>query len=436
MQSGLKSSDRLLEIIQFQNPGGFEDTDDWAPRIAGGTFPLHSGFEWKQVLDSEDEYDQLNSVGATGWAIAPEIAEKDTPGNHPFGFDWEFDCVLDAPYTFLLAKGNTKPDDLTPTKRETVGSIERDNHFQVPGVLGVEWDKGLVPQAFQNQVQDGDRVAVFGRWIVDCGHDDPYQSEIHPPLLMASASVYKEPNGNEFTRAVFASRPYLVGQTFSVDTADIYNDSAANDGHYFGHLLKEVIKAETIVLSNLVEAHPKIKSYPFRGVHLLQMVVRNPQPSPNTTVHLYDLAVSFHFTVRGGCAVQVIPNDESSVRVLVLLNDAGYTPPALPHRNGHRYSVGELNDLGGAGFWTKLSEGIFAVVNNPIATLILGRGLETDEYDPLPAVNLFDLQLAVVNASSSNIPAGIGISQNDSQPYPVFGWLDVKWVRFDTVATR
>jgi hypothetical protein len=68
---------KILEIIQFQNPGGFEDTDDWAPRIAGGTFPLHSGFEWKQVLDSEDEYDQLNSVGATGWAIAPEIAEKD-----------------------------------------------------------------------------------------------------------------------------------------------------------------------------------------------------------------------------------------------------------------------------------------------------------------------------------------------------------------------
>ena len=71
--------------IRFQNAGGFEDTDDWAPRIAGGKFPVHQGFECKQVLDSGDEHDLFNLVGATGWVINPITAQKDTPGLHPSG---------------------------------------------------------------------------------------------------------------------------------------------------------------------------------------------------------------------------------------------------------------------------------------------------------------------------------------------------------------
>jgi hypothetical protein len=426
----------ILEI-RFQNPAGFDPTDDWAPRIANGTFPIGSDLEWKQVLDSEDEYDQFNSVGATGWAINPRISHKDTPVNHPFGLDWLFDFALDAPYTFLLARGNSIPEDDGGDSAASFDLAKSQQYQLIPpdgGLLGVEWDSGLVPPMFLNQVDTLDRVAVFGRWIVDCGHNDhdhPYRSEIHPPLLMASASVYQEPDGTEFTRTVFTSRPYLVGQTFSVDTADIYDDSAEDDGYFYGHLVNEVIKAETIVFSQQVEAHPKIKSHPFRGIHVMEIVVRTPQPSPNINAHISDLTVSFHFTVRSGCAVQVIPNDDSSVRVLVALNHVGYTPPNLPHRNDRDYSLEELKDLSSdAGLWIDVIEGISALVNPP-AALILDQGVKTDEYDPFSAVDLFDAPHAVTNARANNIPGGMGISQDNSQPYPVYGWLDVKWVRSD-----
>jgi hypothetical protein len=40
------------------------------------------------------------------------------------------------------------------------------------GLLGVEWDKGLLPQSFHALVNHGDRVAIVDRWILDTGHDD------------------------------------------------------------------------------------------------------------------------------------------------------------------------------------------------------------------------------------------------------------------------
>jgi hypothetical protein len=33
--------------------------------------------------------------------------------------------------------------------------------------MGVEWDSGVIPEPYRSR--GGDRVAVFGRWIVDAG---------------------------------------------------------------------------------------------------------------------------------------------------------------------------------------------------------------------------------------------------------------------------
>ena len=159
------------------------------------------------------------------------------------------------------------------------------NDASISGVLGVEWDSEIVPLAFQNEFSEGDRVAVFGRWIVDCGHDD-FHTEIHPPLLLASAGVYNQPSPQspapgQFTRALITSRPYLVGQTFahSPGINDIYNDSSGNDGPYWSHIKHEIGKAETLE-SLRVEAHPKIKQWPFQGVHIFEIIVATAQPKP------------------------------------------------------------------------------------------------------------------------------------------------------------
>jgi hypothetical protein len=59
---------------------------------------------------------------------------------------------------------------------------------------------------------------------------------------------------------------------------------------------------------------------------------------------------------------------------------------------------------------------------------ILSRGIKTGTYDGLEEVDILDAQQAVKNVSSTNIPAGAGVSVDDSQPFPLYGWIEAKWV--------
>jgi hypothetical protein len=104
-------------------------------------------------------------------------------------------------------------------------------------VLGVETDQGLLPPSFRNLIVPGARVATFGRWIVDCGHDD-FHTEIHAPLLVAVATPSPPPAGvrgaSEMTSLQIISRPYTVSQKF-------------DEGNFIDHLLAEVGKVETTI---------------------------------------------------------------------------------------------------------------------------------------------------------------------------------------------
>src|SRR6266545_3726989 len=323
---------REILQIDFQNPQ-FDRTDDWAGAIAGERYPI-ADYEWMQVLAPSEEYDQFELVGATGWMINPHHAGADVPFTHPFLdassdptpsnlppiFDWEFHFALDRDpnnprmdYQFLLARGNLEA--ARPPDGKDVNRIRDATNLglDVPnGLLGVEIDGGLVPRGFKTGAETGDRVAVFGRWIVDTGHrtSEPggsFRSEIHPPLLMARASVQPLASGQPGTRVLFTSRPYLAGQRFTLDTDQIYNDSAEDDGPASAHFAKEFAKISTPVVpvSLQVEAHQKIKSHPFRGAHLLHIKVRPPAPEGGRPIGGLRprLAVSFQFTVRSGCAV-------------------------------------------------------------------------------------------------------------------------------------
>ena len=435
---------RILDI-QYQNPPFTPGPGDWAKALANGpnakptdkkTFPQDVGMEWVQPLAPADEYDQFSLVGATGWGVNPRTNTIDFPFDHPFGFDWEFSMALDparagtnGPFDFLLAPGNKA----TPAHQDMVEDETIATQFGLPrpkGLLGIEWDAGLIPNTFINQVKTGHRVATFGRWIVDTGHD-VYRTEIHPPLLMAAAS-----NSADATHVMFTSRPYLGGQTYTVDVDKAYDDTAQSDGTFYSHLVEEVVKVVEH-RSLLVEAHPKVKSHPFLGAHLLHVVVRTPTPASPISA-LKHLAISFQFTIRSGCAVQVTSSAPDTVDVFISLSHGGYTPPALPHRNGKRYSRDELDHLKSGAGGDYLNAEILAsaaglLTGGPISSaeiaIVLSRGVETDAYDAVNAtVNLLDASHAVQNVGPNNIPAGKGIVQNDNQPFPIFGWLEAKWV--------
>jgi hypothetical protein len=63
---------------------------------------------------------------------------------------------------------------------------------------------------------------------------------------------------------------------------------------------------------------------------------------------------------------------------------------------------------------------------------VLGRGIRTHEYDTL--ADLLDQGNAVMNVFADSVPANAGITVNDEQPYPVYVWLETKWVKPEVVA--
>jgi hypothetical protein len=270
-----------------------------------------------------------------------------------------------------------------------------------------------------------------------------WRTEIHPPLLLATANVEQDAGNSPFSRALFMSRPFLSGQTYTVDVNNIYDDSAPDDGPFITHLVNELFKVITF-RSVMVETHPKIKSFPFKGSYSLQIIVSPPAKPPKGK---YELVVSFQFTMRNGCQVAVTKGAGNSVAVTVTLDSGKYTPPPLPIRRNCVYSADELNSLA-KGIGTDLIVGetlaplVAALVSLPLAfivayvDIILARGLKLDAYEPIPEVNILDASQAVLNAPVSNIPSGQGMVVDNTQPYPVYGWLDVKWIPANAIQVK
>ena len=68
--------------------------------------------------------------------------------------------------------------NVIPDKRYN-NLVSSDSLHDEHGQMAVEYESGSYPERFRPTY--GDRVSVFGFWIIDCGHP-PYFSEIHPPV--------------------------------------------------------------------------------------------------------------------------------------------------------------------------------------------------------------------------------------------------------------
>ena len=261
----------------------------------------------------------------SGWAINPQLSgpgvRDDFPFSHPFGNDWKFWIAPDRAYESLLAPGN-RSDNTGKPDNDSLNAINIANapnglNLNTPGVIELEIDRGLVPEPFR--AREGDRVAVLGRWIVDCGHDN-YTSEIHPPLLLATARRTENADGTSVT---------LIGRAFLV--SQIYEG-----GTFMEHLVKELAKAtaEGVAagpFSPLVpqlSVRPRVVSPPFSGIRTMSFVARPPSGRSTPADRLL---LSFHFTVRTGVAVEVVAGpDPDEVTCIVVMNDALYKPAAQP----------------------------------------------------------------------------------------------------------
>ncbi|HEY8620232.1 MAG TPA: hypothetical protein VIM01_09165 [Dermatophilaceae bacterium] len=530
--------DWATDIVNGSSSAGDSAVDIAIKLSKGNAFPVCDR-EWTQVGAPGEDY-ELDPVGFAGWLLRPEISGADLPFSHPFDFDWECMVALDPEYSSLLALGNRIPDG-----QDGQTAVEEAGSLGVPipdgGLLAVETDGRNVPSAFKNfdaHVVPGDRIAVFGRWIVDTGHSvdltppwqpstgappplvsppplqptppgpppvgggpvirdhrrdvepaavsvvgdvrdhrgggaapegggavgrvgevtdhrsdvgrSSFRSEVHPPLMMAVGGTRQEADGTEITRILVTSRPYLVSQLFTTDTDSIYDDGAGNDGTFLHHMDNELDKLTGFIPeSTVLEAHPKITSKPFQGTHGVRLTVRPPaaaplQPHPVGPGRLGGLGgvlagstglqASFQFTQRTGVAVQVTMDDEQ-VEVWISMNSNEYIPPPLPVRHDDWWSKDRLDALQSGGGDLLTFEEVVTGLSSPwklgsvitagVEEYFLTKGILTDLYDASD-VDVLDRSQAVEWARPENVQPGQGIVSDDSQPYPVFGFIEVR----------
>lgn len=400
-------------ILQIQSPlaaGGYRnpsyDTSnpDWAKNVCGGGTWLSGSsprYEWMPILQPGTELED-SDVATSGTAINAHPSRDDVWFTHPFGNDVNFDVAPDPEYVNLSAP--IRKVDTDPMGRDS--SIDKAKNIyglNVNNVLHVEMDENFVPSGFQ--VSEGDRVAVLGRWIVDCGHDD-YSAEIHPPLLYFAA----HPVGANSTRVSIVSRPFLASQEFG-------------NGGLYDHLIQELLKVypplTPFPVTSQVEARPRIIQKPFSGIKLFNVVIRPPTPryGPGD-----QLLVDYELSVRSGVAVQIYNIGDDAVGVAIVMNDVNYVLATLPKKQNRNVSKKEINavrpDVGKIIFYL---QGVGGTVANPFGSVVLDKGVDTDFY-PMPTwVGPPPLRTTVSQLNAVKIQA------DDVQPWPIRGHIDVHW---------
>ena len=512
----------------FSNPSFPTSDPKWSSDVCGGQTFLHNRnplFEWGPIFG--DEFD-TQLVGVSGTIPAdPTFSGKDLPFTHPFGTDWEFFIVPDSNYASLLAPsngctsftatgecvnninyGNTANAECTAARvphdcctAAGAGSCNVNEEFReavevihggklplptsplgVQGILGFETDQGLVPDLYRSHVRKGDRVAMFGRWITDCGHED-FHTEIHPPLLTAFGRETTGSAGQPMTSTEVISRPYLVGQTFE--------DGKGIRHHLYNELLKGMAVPDCFPIDAIVsglldenggckltvcdpitgdlcvdtfcaapplwfttpcttrfEAHPNFERKPFKGLQTMSYIVSPPIPRQCAA---HKLLVSAHFTVRHGVTARVEPFPTDAAKVTITMDDRQYNAPPSPRKADLSLSLDDLRflDSGTADTIETVRDvliGISPVDLGPLFSGLLARGLLTDCYDPsyaklgdssfpdcgaltpLTASSPADSQNVVVATPINELSGPVSAEDNsNSQVFPVYGTTSLEW---------
>jgi hypothetical protein len=166
--------------------------------------------------------------------------DADIPIDHPFSADTTFDVALDEPYwdlaRELTAESEGKPSAhelhmeletgafphvlpqrTGPSEGEPWGLTdteitEHEEHGEPTTSLlqdaSIGLETGYIPQ-------NGDRIAMRGRWLIDCGHND-FHGELHPITFMAFGHAE-----GEKTVVHVLSNGYRVTQLYGAGTAEV-----------------------------------------------------------------------------------------------------------------------------------------------------------------------------------------------------------------------
>jgi hypothetical protein len=223
------------------------ETAVFGSELLNGTSPsqIKVKNEWADVVAGKD-------MMVSGTISDVEESGGDLSIDHPFSRDFTFDVLLDEPYWPLSRQ-------LGPGASEGAGDHELHMELEDGQLLhalpqltgpaeGESW-LALDAKAHENREaayipQAGDRIAMRGRWIIDCGHND-FHTELHPITFMAFGHAV----GSKTVVHVI-SNPYRVTELYGFGTAGV---NSLPKGNPFPQALEETI---TSVTKKSVEGFP------------------------------------------------------------------------------------------------------------------------------------------------------------------------------------
>lgn len=214
-----------------------------------------------------------------------------------------------------------------------------------------------------------------------------------------------------------------------------------------------------------LQAHPKIINPPYSGnSRTVKYTVQLAEPRE---CHLDQLKYRFNFVTRSGVEVDLKKNGKDKIDVLITLGKL--KAASLPNRKDDTWTSARLKQMekgdGFGTFWETLTDlkayaGVYEAFVDPsgpgdlmkviaamefvkIVGKVLEKGIVTDIYDAPQPISQYDDRVFGgdldkidgttwnYNSKGPNEPyksnAGKPYSVDDSQPFPVYGWLTLGW---------
>jgi hypothetical protein len=205
--------------------------------------------EWGDIVPGKE-------MMVSGTINNVEFSGGDLSIDHPFSVDFTFDVTVDEPYWPLsrdLGEGGGGEHEIHMELE--IGQLLHELPQHEGPAEGEPWE--LLPfeqtepptptldsRAHEHLVaayipRVGERIAVRGRWIVDCGHPD-FHAEIHPITFMAFAHT----EGSK-TVAHVISNPYRVTQLYGAGTSEV--NSSSPKGDPFPKGFEEAVKKDVVL---------------------------------------------------------------------------------------------------------------------------------------------------------------------------------------------
>ena len=206
--------------------------------------------EWGDIVPGKD-------MMVSGKITHVEPSGGDLSIDHPFSRDFTFDVLLDEPYWPLARQlGNGAAEaggehelhmelevgQLLHASPQLTGPAEGEPWGLLPSEQTVPPTPTLDAQAHENLEaafvpHEGERIAMRGRWIIDCGHND-FHAELHPITFMAFGHAV-----GAKTVVHVISNPYRVTELYGFGTGEV--NSSSPKGTTFPQALEETIASVT-----------------------------------------------------------------------------------------------------------------------------------------------------------------------------------------------